>query len=215
MQVALVDYGAGNLSSVAKGLRAAGADVAIAATPADLNTAQAIVIPGVGHFDATRALGAQWHGVVHARIDAGAAVLGICLGMHWLFDGSEEAPDLPGLGVFAGRCVRFQEETPVFSGVKIPHVGWNTLDAPWSPGTSAPERHRLLDGIPPSAYAYFTHSYAAPVTEDTVATTTHGMAFASVVARGRVFGAQWHPEKSGATGLQLLRTFTALAAEGR
>ncbi len=237
-KVVLVDYGAGNLASVVKGLRAAGADVSVATAAADLAAAQAIVVPGVGHFDATRALDEPWRSAVLAGIDAGAAVLGICLGMQWLFDGSEEAPALPGLGVFAGTCVRFREKTSgvfsaqvenpeenrpeqrrrvsiavkktpdVFSGVKVPHVGWNTIER-----TAAPSR--ILDGVPSGAYGYFTHSYVAPVTAAAAATTTHGMDFASVVARGRVFGAQWHPEKSGGAGLRLLRNFITIAAEGR
>jgi len=207
MDVSLVDYGAGNLASVIKALRIVGAEVTVAAEPGALNHARAIVIPGVGHFESTRALDDQWREEVRARIAAGAAVLGICLGMQWLFDGSEEAPDLPGLGVFPGRIVRFREKTSgVFFGVKVPHVGWNTLDR-----TPAPSR--WLTGIPSGGYAYFTHSYAAPVTPDTVATTTHGLTFASVVERGRVCGAQWHPEKSGDTGLSLLERFIAIAGE--
>lgn len=210
MEVSLVDYGAGNLASVIKALRIVGAEVTVTAEPGALSRTRAIVIPGVGHFGSTRALDDRWRQAVRTRIDAGAAVLGICLGMQWLFDGSEEAPDLPGLGVFPGRIVRFREKkekTPdVLSGVKIPHVGWNTLDR-----TPAPSR--WLTGIPPGAYAYFTHSYAAPVTPDTVATTTHGLTFASVVERGRVCGAQWHPEKSGDTGLSLLMRFIAIAGE--
>lgn len=207
MQVSLVDYGAGNLASVVKGLRAAGAGVSIATVAADLNTASALVIPGVGHFAATRALDGEWRSAILARIDAGAAVLGICLGMQWLYDGSAESPELTGLGVFAGTCQRIPIDGD--SGLKVPHVGWNTLDAlrpdtGWSPGALAR-----------GDYAYFTHSYAAPVTEETVTTTTHGVTFASTVARGRVWGAQWHPEKSGDTGLQLLRNFVAIAAGGR
>lgn len=206
MQVSLVDYGAGNLASVVKGLRAAGAVVSMATVAADLDTAPALVVPGVGHFAATRALDAEWRLAILARIDAGAAVLGICLGMQWLYDGSAESPELTGLGVFAGTCQRIPVDGD--SGLKVPHVGWNTLERAAAPSP-------ILDGIPPGAYAYFTHSYAAPVTEDAAATTTHGMAFASVVERGRVFGTQWHPEKSGDTGLQLLRNFVVIASAAR
>jgi len=117
MDVSLVDYGAGNLASVIKALRIVGAEVRVAAEPGALNRARAIVIPGVGHFESTRTLDDLWRQAVRARIEAGSAVLGICLGMQWLFDGSEEAPDLPGLGVFPGRIVRFREKTSgVFFG---------------------------------------------------------------------------------------------------
>lgn len=198
MQVSLIDYGAGNLASVVKGLRAAGAVVSMATVAADLDTAAALVIPGVGHFAATRALDAEWRSAILARIDAGSAVLGICLGMQWLYDGSAESPELAGLGVFAGTCQRIPVNGD--SGLKVPHVGWNTLDAV---------------ALARGDYAYFTHSYAAPVTAETVTTTTHGVTFASTVARGRVWGAQWHPEKSGDTGLQLLRNFVAIASGAR
>ena len=129
-------------------------------------------------------------------------LLGICLGLQWLFDGSDEAPDLPGLGLFPGRCA-------VITGdVKVPHVGWNTLDR-----TLQAHPPRVLDGIAAGAFAYFTHSYAAPVVDASVATTTHGMPFSAAVERDRVFGAQFHPEKSGRAGLRLLANFLALARE--
>lgn len=207
MQVSLVDYGAGNLASVVKGLRAAGAVVSMATVATDLDTASALVIPGVGHFAATRALDAEWRAAILARIDAGAAVLGICLGMQWLYDGSVESPELTGLGVFAGTCARIPVDGD--SGLKVPHVGWNTLE----PRRRSEAMGQWLDAS--VTFAYFTHSYAAPVTEETVTTTTHGVTFASTVARGRVFGAQWHPEKSGDTGLQLLRNFVAIASGAR
>jgi glutamine amidotransferase len=206
-QVSLIDYGAGNLASVVKGLRAAGAVVSMATVAADLNTASALVIPGVGHFEATRALDAEWRSTILARIDAGAAVLGICLGMQWLYDGSAESPELAGLGVFAGTCQRIPIDGD--SGLKVPHVGWNTLE----PRRRTEAMGQWLDAS--VTFAYFTHSYAAPVTADTIATTTHGVTFASAVARGRVWGAQWHPEKSGDTGLQLLRNFVAIASGAR
>lgn len=200
MRVALIHYGAGNVSSVAKGLRAAGGTPVIVANPIDLDDADAIVIPGVGHFNATAALSDEWHTVVRARIDASTAVLGICLGMQWLFDGSEESPALPGLGVMPGRCTRL----PGNDAIKIPHVGWNKL-------TLHREDSRLLEAMPDAPYVYFTHTFAAPVTDDCVATTHHGCAFASTVERDRVFGTQWHPEKSGDVGLAVLRRFLDIA----
>jgi glutamine amidotransferase len=217
--VTLVDYGAGNMASVIKGLRAAGAEVATAVDPGHLESARAIVIPGVGHFAATATLDGRWRDAVRSRLDAGAALLGICLGMQWLFDGSDEAPEVAGLGVFAGVCRRIQVDDG--SGLKVPHVGWNTLDASSRAEARDLRPHVRRARVSTRAasslgnYAYFTHSYAAPVTDDTVATTTHGVVFASTIARGRVCGTQWHPEKSGETGLQVLRNFLALASEAR
>jgi glutamine amidotransferase len=126
-------------------------------------------------------------------------VLGICLGMHWLFEGSDEAPALPGLGLFQGRCCRLN------GPVKVPHVGWNTLAR-----TSGPSR--LLDGVHDGAWAYFTHSFAAPCGGGCVATTTHGAPFASCIEGDGVWGTQWHPEKSGSTGLRVLANFIEMCA---
>lgn len=202
MNIALIDYGAGNLTSVVKGLRAVGALVHIVSESSQLAGAEALVIPGVGHFEATRALGHEWRQAVAQRLDAGLPLLGICLGMQWLFEGSDEAPDLPGFGLLAGRCFRLPDV------VKVPHVGWNTLDT-----TDLPSR--LFHDVPAGAMAYFTHSFAAPVVRSTAATTTHGAPFSSVVEHGRVFGTQFHPEKSGRTGIRLLANFMAAAREAR
>lgn len=195
--IALIDYRAGNLTSVRKGFAAIGESVFSPDSPADLARAKAIVVPGVGHFNATAVLDEEWRAVIRSRVSEGAPLLGICLGLQWLFDGSEEAPELTGLGVLAGRC--FKLPPPV----KVPHVGWNSLEIA---GTSS-----LLNGVADGTQVYFTHSYAAPVTADTVAGTTHGATFASAVQRGRVCGVQFHPEKSGAAGLQILRNFISLA----
>ena len=200
MHIGLVDYGAGNLTSVIKGLEASGASVRVVARPTDLGGVDAVVIPGVGHFSATRALDEPWHRAVRDRIDAGAPVLGICLGLQWLFEGSDEAPDVPGLGWLSGRCFRLPDV------VKVPHVGWNTLEA-------TPRASRLLDGLPAGAMAYFTHSFAAPATDASAALTTHGATFAAAIERGRVFGTQFHPEKSGTAGLHILANFMAVVRE--
>jgi glutamine amidotransferase len=197
--IALIDYGAGNLASVRKGFAAVGAALQSPARPADLESAAAIVVPGVGHFSATAALGKPWQTAVRRRIDAGAAVLGICLGMQWLYEGSDEAPGVPGLGIVAGRCARIVADRPL----KVPHVGWNEL--------SRTRDSLLLNGIGETAHVYFTHGFAAPVTTDTTATTTHGRPFAAIVERGRVFGVQFHPEKSAEPGLRILRNFVQLA----
>jgi glutamine amidotransferase len=218
--VALIDYKAGNLTSVRKALSSLGAEILTPEIPSDLDRADAIIVPGVGHFEATAALDAAWHVAIRARLEAGVPLLGICLGQQWLFEGSEEAPDVPGLGVLPGRCVKLD---PTGDGsafakasadnragaparLKVPHVGWNALKQTGRPS-------RLLAGVQDEAQAYFTHSYVAPDGEATVATTEHGVPFASVVEHGLVFGAQFHPEKSGETGLRMLRNFLDVAAE--
>lgn len=202
MRVDVIDYGAGNLASVVKSLAAVGACPRRVTTPDDIEDSTALVVPGVGHFRATASLDAAWRDAITSRLDTGAALLGICLGMQWLFDGSEEAPELTGLGLFAGRCVRLAPG----ADLKIPHVGWNTLASTGHPS-------RLLESLPGISYAYFTHTFAAPRGNGVVATTTHGTTFASVVERGRVFGTQWHPEKSGDTGLRVLKAFLNVAAD--
>jgi glutamine amidotransferase len=199
----VVDYGAGNLASVTKAVAAVGATPRVVSSPAHITTSDAVLVPGVGHFAATASLTPDWHQAIRARISDGAAVLGICLGMQWLFEGSDEAPDVPGLGIFSGRCFRLAG-----TSIKVPHVGWNSL-------ARTPAPSRLLADVSPNTFAYFTHTFAAPVTDVTVATTTHGTTFASVVERDRVCGAQWHPEKSGDVGLAVLRAFVHLAEGGR
>lgn len=200
VRLALIDYGAGNLASVRKGFAAVGAEVATAATPDDVAAFDGIVIPGVGNFRATAALDSAWREAILRRVGAGVPLLGICLGMQMLFDGSDEAPDVPGLGLLPGRCERIAAARPL----KVPHVGWNSLSV------SANDAG-ILREIDDGTCMYFTHSYAAPVTNESTATVTHGTRFAAVVERGNVTGVQFHPEKSGAAGLRILRNFTAMA----
>ncbi len=202
MKIALVDYGAGNLTSVVKALTAVGADVDVVESAAAVGPAQGLVIPGVGHFSATASLGPAWKAAVHAAIERRVPLLGICLGLQWLFEGSAEAPDVSGLGLMPGRCFRIE------GNVKVPHVGWNAL-------AIQPRPSRLLAGIAPGASAYFTHSYAAPVVADTVAVTTHAVPFSAAVERELVFGVQFHPEKSGKTGLRMLANFLDTVKEAR
>jgi glutamine amidotransferase len=194
--IALIDYGAGNLTSVRKGFAAIGAELVTPQSPAHLAGARAIVVPGVGHFQATSPLAGEWKEAILDATAAGTPLLGICLGLQWLFESSTEAADVPGLGLMAGRCERLP------SVVKVPHVGWNSLDFT--------RESRLLAAIPDGAHVYFTHSYAAPVTADCVAATTHGRPFAAAVERDRICGVQFHPEKSGDIGLQVLRNFVAM-----
>jgi imidazole glycerol-phosphate synthase subunit HisH len=190
--IALVDYGAGNLTSVRKAFAALGADVDTPASAKALAQARAIVVPGVGHFNATTAIHDDWRRVIRERVDAGVPLFGICLGLQWLFEGSTEAPGVAGLGLFAGQCVRI--EAP-----KVPHVGWNTLAV--RPGS------RLMTSVADEAQVYFTHSYAAPVVAATVAATTYGATFSAAVEHGNIAAVQFHPEKSGDVGLRILRNW--------
>jgi glutamine amidotransferase len=196
--IALIDYGAGNLTSVRKGFAAAGAELYTPRLADELERASGVVVPGVGHFSATAALGAPWRAAIRQSLDRGVPLFGICLGQQWLFDGSEEDPAVPGLGVIAGRCRRLPPT------LKVPHVGWNSLEIR--------KPSRLLAGIEPGTQAYFTHSYAAEITPEAVATTTHAAPFASVVETDLLFGVQFHPEKSGTAGIQMLRNFVAVCS---
>jgi glutamine amidotransferase len=204
--IALIDYKAGNLTSVRKALGAVGAAFFTPESADDLAKATAVIVPGVGHFNATAALDQAWHATLRTRVEAGMPLLGICLGMQFLFDGSTEAPDVPGLGVLPGTCTLLVPPPPVGEQVpcKVPHVGWNALEMRGGPST-------ILRSVAPGSQAYFTHSYVVPESDATVAWTTHGVRFPSVVERGRVFGAQFHPEKSGDVGLQILRNFLEVA----
>ena len=202
--IALIDYNAGNLTSVKKALAAIDADVFVPKGPDALRDARGIIVPGVGHFGATRTLDAAWIEGVLERIGEGRPLLGICLGLHWLFEGSDEAPDVPGLALMPGRCYRLGDvRHQPDPSVKIPHVGWNTL--------SLEREATILDGIADGAQVYFTHSYVAPLTSETVAVTEHGEPFTAVVQRANIAGVQFHPEKSGEVGLRILRNFLELA----
>ena len=201
--IALIDYKAGNLTSVKKALATIGAEVFVPEAPGDLADAGGIIVPGVGHFGATRALDQAWTDAILARVGEGRPLFGICLGMHWLFEGSDEAPELSGLGLLSGRCYRLGTvRLKPDQTIKVPHVGWNSLAVQREGG--------LIDHVPDGSQVYFTHSYAAPVTGDTSAVTEHGETFASVVQRGHIGGVQFHPEKSGDVGLRILRNFVEL-----
>ena len=272
--IALIDYGAGNLTSVRKALAHLGAPVTTPAAPSDLAAAAGVIVPGVGNFEVTAALGADWRAAIRDHIARERPMLGICVGMQWLFDGSAEAPGHPGLELLPGTCSLITDEegapeegdgaagtgggpaersagsaevrgrlaetggsaaktgggartagdAPETGGgpeensggsavadgdaanaaggagaFKVPHVGWNSL-------------HRtrdswLLEGVDEGDQVYFTHSYAAPVTESCVGSTRYGVEFAAAVERGAVGGVQFHPEKSSDVGLRILRNF--------
>jgi imidazole glycerol-phosphate synthase subunit HisH len=202
MPIALVDYGAGNLTSVRKAFTHLGADIYTPESPAALSSATAVVVPGVGHFSATRSLTADWCDAVREALSAGTPLLGICVGMQWLYEGSTEAPECPGLGVIEGRCTRL---TGGGDQLKVPHVGWNTLDLT--------RDSRLLEGLGAESSVYFTHSFAGPVGNATAASTEYGgERFAAAVEDGLIMGVQFHPEKSSEVGLAILRNFLRLVS---
>jgi glutamine amidotransferase len=205
--IALIDYKAGNLTSVKKALATIGAEVFVPDTPDDLVNAAGIIVPGVGHFGATRALDQPWIDAILGRVGEGRPLFGICLGMQWLLEGSDEAPELSGLGLLSGRCYRLapnpQSAIGNLQAVKVPHVGWNSI--------AIRREASIVDEVPTGSQVYFTHSYVAPVTGDTVAVTEHGETFAAVVQRAHISGVQFHPEKSGDVGLRILRNFVELA----
>lgn len=196
MKIAIVDYGAGNLPSVERALRGLGAETERAVEPAQLARAMAIVLPGVGHFAAFVA-GLRARNLaepLRAAYQAGVPILGICLGLQAMFASSEEAPGDKGLGFFPERVRALP------TNVKSPHIGWNQIRRT---GASV-----LLRGIPEDAYFYFAHSFAAPASvEPTVAACDHGFPFSAVLEQGSLRGVQFHPEKSGQTGAQVLRNF--------
>jgi imidazole glycerol-phosphate synthase subunit HisH len=195
--IAVIDYKAGNLTSVMKALTALGAAAQITEDPAVVRAAERVVLPGVGHFAATARLHETGlDDAVREVIARSVPFLGICVGLQWLFEGSTEADAIPGLGLMRGICTRFSDTH------KVPHVGWNTLQP-------VPQS-RLLAGLSPQTFVYYTHSYRAPLVEETVGVTEYAGPFSGAVERGNLFGVQFHPEKSGDAGLHVLRNFLAV-----
>ena len=195
--IAIVDYGAGNLVSVKKALDWLGQECAITSDPAQVARAAKVVLPGVGHFASTAALATTGlRDAIKSAIGRGVPFLGICVGMQWMFERSQESPETAGLGVFEGECERFA------ATVKSPHVGWNQLEVD--------SASRLLRGVPSASFVYFTHSFRVPVVGATVACCEYGGQFSAAVERGQLFGVQFHPEKSGEIGLRMLGNFCAL-----
>jgi glutamine amidotransferase len=201
--IAVIDYKAGNLTSVVKALNYLGAETLVTQDPEVVRRAEKIVLPGVGHFQSTQLLADL--GLTEAtreRIAAGVPFLGICVGLQWLYEGSTEAEATDGLCHFSAKCERFPAE---FQGaeLKSPHVGWNSLEH------IRPDS-RLLRGVENGAFVYYTHSWRAPVSADTAATTPYGGDFTAAVERDNVMGVQFHPEKSSAVGLRVLKNFVEL-----
>ena len=203
--ITLIDYKAGNLTSVRKAFTFLGQESVVTEDPEVVRNAEALVLPGVGHFCTTERLATS--GVRDAVLEAigrGTPFLGICVGMQWQFAGSTEAPETKGLELFEGPCERFKTE------LKVPHVGWNRIRR-----TNGGEQSRLLRDVPDDSFVYFTHSYRAPVVEGVASVTSYGETFAASVERENVFGVQFHPEKSGDTGLRILKNFCDYTAERR
>jgi glutamine amidotransferase len=201
--IAVIDYKAGNLTSVVKALNFLGAETLVTQDPGVVRGAEKVVLPGVGHFQATSLLQElNLTDAVGESVAKGAWFLGICVGLQWLFEGSTEAEGTKGLGHFAGVCERFPA---LYDGaeLKSPHVGWNSLERVRADS-------RLLRGVKDGGFVYYTHSWRAPIVEATAAVTEYGGAFTAVVERKNVMGVQFHPEKSSAVGLQVLRNFVEL-----
>jgi len=199
--VAVLDYGIGNLRSAEKALQHVGADATLTADPDRVAAADAVVLPGVGAFGpCVRALVDRGLDVVARRAVAdGVPFLGICVGMQVLYESSEESPGVPGLGLLPGTVRRLPD------GVKHPQMQWNTLDVSGS--------DHLFDGLGGSPWMYFVHSFAAEMSDDVVATCDYGGPVAAAARRGSVRAVQFHPEKSGRPGLELLANFVRIAAE--
>ncbi len=192
--IAIVDYGAGNLLSVKKAFDYVGAEVVVTDQFETVASADKVVLPGVGHFSSLQALSRT--GLDKALLQGASAskpFLGICLGMQWLFQGSEECATIAGAGIFSGKCRQFP------TSLKSPHVGWNSL--------AVQEGSRLLRGVAQDSFVYFTHSFYAPVLAATAAASEYGLQFAAAVERDNIFGVQFHPEKSGQVGLAILKNF--------
>jgi len=193
--IAIVDYKAGNIASVKKAFDHLRAETVVTSDPEVVCQANKIVLPGVGHFSATKTLQQSgMHEAIAERIKCGVPFLGICVGMQWLLSASEEAPGVAGVGLWDEMCRAFPSQ------VKSPHVGWNSLEISGS-------KSRLLRDVPSGAFVYFTHSYRVPLTESTVAQCEYGGAFSAALEKGNVFAVQFHPEKSGDIGLTILKNF--------
>ena len=209
MRVLVVDYGMSNLGSIRRALEECGGDVTISQTPSALTDASSVVLPGVGAFGdgARRLRESGWREALHASVGRGIPLLGICLGMQLLATRGFEGEESEGLDIIPGEVRRMIPLTP---GERLPHVGWNELRK-----TPEGERSPLLAGIPDASDFYFVHSYhfAPESISDTAARTPYCGGFSSVLARGRCFGVQFHPEKSGHYGFQLLRNFLSVGVE--
>lgn len=198
INLTMIDYGASNLRSAYKAFEMVGADVHVTSDPEEILQAERLTLPGVGAFGSGMAA-LRERGVdtaVQTAVKQGKPLLGICVGMQFLFDEGDEMGIHQGLGLISGKVTRFPE-----GDYKVPHIGWNQIHFN--------EEHPLLVNVPPQSYAYFVHSYHCipEQSKDTVASTPYGQNFSAIVGRGNVYGIQFHPEKSQTTGLQILRNY--------
>jgi len=204
--IAIIDYGAGNLRSVCNAFIHLGAAVTVVSTPTELQGATKIVLPGVGAFGTGMASLRQagFEEPIKEAVAKGTSLLGICLGMQYLFESSDEMGYHHGLGLLPGHVTRFPVGDARMKGLKVPHMGWNSL--------VIQQENPLMRGIPDGGYAYFVHSYyvAAANRADVIAAAEYGIKFAAVVARGNIYGIQPHPEKSQAIGLRILKNYIEL-----
>lgn len=205
--VAIVDYGVGNLFSLKSSLAAIGAEAVVTGDPAILKQADQIILPGVGAFaDAAEKLRATGlDGVLRELAAAGKPLLGICLGMQLLLDKSMEYGEHPGLGLIPGSVEPIANVIP--ADLKIPHIGWNALEFQ--------QDSPLWRYISPGDYVYFVHSYYAAHCDYVIATAEYGAPLTAAVARGNVYGCQFHPEKSGTVGLNILRAFVEIKEDAK
>ena len=196
--IAIFDYGAGNLRSVENTLAEIGAEYTLVRDAEGLRAASKVILPGVGHYgQIMRALDEMnVRAAFIERIEAGVPFLGICLGLQALFQASDEAPEVKGLGLIDGTVRRFPETA------RVPQMGWNQLE-PCRPS-------RLLAGLKPQPYVYFAHSYYVPLNDATAATCTYTLAYTALLEKDNVFGVQFHPEKSGPVGLAIMKNFVEL-----
>lgn len=194
----IIDYGAGNLRSVQNTLDAVESTYKVTNSPSEVETADKLILPGVGHFGqmmkALDELGLR--GPIVQRVEQGVPILGICLGLQAFLENSEESPDRDGFGLFPGSVKRF------LGDARIPHMGWNSL--------AAVKTSKLLAGLPESPFTYFAHSFYVPVMEATAATCTYMHPYTAVLEHRNIYGVQCHPEKSGSVGLQIVRNFLEL-----
>jgi imidazole glycerol-phosphate synthase subunit HisH len=197
MQVAIIDYGVGNLRSVEKAFQASGIEASVTSSEKELLAAEKLVLPGVGAFGACmRELKARgFDQLVKERVERGAPLLGVCVGMQMLFEESEEFGPSEGLGLLRGRVKRFDP------GLRVPHIGWNSI--------SVSRRDPIFENIEDHSFFYFVHSYYCDPADSSavLGKTEYGVAYASIVGKAKVYGVQFHPEKSQASGLRLLKNF--------
>jgi imidazole glycerol-phosphate synthase subunit HisH len=196
--IGVIDYGAGNLKSIVNGLKKVEAQARVVSSPEELASSDAIILPGVGHFGDAMTRLAPLSEYISSAIQDGKPFLGLCLGVQVLFESSEEAPGVEGLGIFKGSCKRF----PPSVG-KVPHMGWNDI--------KITKETPLLEGLP-EKFFYFVHSYYADPEDKSVvaASCDYGMSFPAVVAQGNTYACQFHPERSGKAGLKILENFVGL-----